>query len=59
MDKTWRFHDHYRITAIADVYNLFDVNPATNFIVNTGSRFDNVIEWVPGLTLKLGLRFQF
>jgi len=59
VDKTWRFHDHYRITAIADVYNLFDVNPATNFIVNTGSRFDNVIEWVPGLTLKLGLRFQF
>ena len=59
VDKTWRFHGHYRITAIADVYNLFDVNPATNFIVNAGSRFDDVIEWVPGLTLKLGLRFQF
>ncbi len=68
--RTWRsstsastrpgsFDGHYRLTAIADVYNLFDVNPVTNFVLNTGSRFDDVIEWVPGLTLKLGLRFQF
>jgi hypothetical protein len=31
----------------------------TNFIVNTGSRFENVVEWLPGMTVKLGLRFQF
>jgi outer membrane receptor protein involved in Fe transport len=59
VDKTWRFGGHYGITAIADVYNLLDVNPATSFVLNTGSRFDDVIEWTPGLTLKLGLRFQF
>jgi carboxypeptidase family protein len=59
VDKGFSFGRHYRLTAIADAYNLFNVNPATNFIVNTGSRFENVIEWLPGLTLKLGLRFQF
>jgi len=59
VDKAWRFQDRYRITAIADVYNVFDVNPATNFIVDSGSRFNQVIEWLPGATLRLGLRFQF
>ena len=59
VDKAWRFHDHYRITAMADVYNLLNVNPVTNFILDTGNRFDDVIEWLPGQTLKLGLRFEF
>jgi outer membrane receptor protein involved in Fe transport len=44
---------------MGDVYNLLDVNPVTNFILDTGSRFEDVIEWLPGLTLKLGLRFEF
>jgi outer membrane receptor protein involved in Fe transport len=59
VDKSWRFGGHYRVTAMADVYNLLNANPPTNFIVNTGSRFDDVIEWLPGTTLKLGLRLQF
>jgi outer membrane receptor protein involved in Fe transport len=59
VDKAWRFHGHYRLTAIADIYNLLDVNPVTNFIVDSGSRFEDVIEWLPGRTLKLGLRFEF
>lgn len=59
VDKSWSFGRHYRVTAIADVYNLLNDNPVTNFIVNTGSRFENVIEWLPGRTLKLGLRLQF
>lgn len=59
LDKAWRFHGHYRLSAMADVYNVLNVNPVTNFILDTGSRFDDVIEWVPGRTLKLGLRFEF
>jgi len=59
MDKSWTFQERYRVTAMADVYNLLDANPATNFIVDTGSRFNDVIEWLPGRTLRLGLRFQF
>jgi hypothetical protein len=59
VDKSWSFGHHYRITAMADVYNLLNVNPVTNFILDTGSRFEDVIEWLPGQTLKVGLRFQF
>jgi len=59
LDKAFAFGQHYRLTAIADVYNLLNTNPVTNFIVNTGSRFENVVEWLPGMTVKLGLRFQF
>jgi hypothetical protein len=59
VDKTWRFHDHYSVSAIADLYNLTNENPVTNFIVDAGGRFDSVIDWLPGRTLKLGLRFEF
>jgi outer membrane receptor protein involved in Fe transport len=59
VDKSWTFGGHYRITAMADVYNLLNANPPTNFIVSTGSRFEDVIEWLPGTTLKLGLRLRF
>jgi hypothetical protein len=59
LDKAWRIKDRYRIAVIADVYNVINDNPETNFIVRTGSRFGNVIEWLPGTTLNLGLRFEF
>ena len=59
LDKSVRFGGRYRLTAIADVYNLLNANPVTNFIVDTGSRFENVVEWLPAMTLKLGLRLQF
>ena len=59
VDKSWTFGDRYRVTAMADAYNLLDVNPVTNFIVSSGSRFNDVIEWLPGRTVKLGLRFEF
>ena len=59
LDKSWTFGERYRVTVIADVYNLLNVNPATNFIVDTGSRFEDAIEWLPGRALRLGLRFQF
>jgi outer membrane receptor protein involved in Fe transport len=59
VDKAWLVSDRYRITAMADVYNLLNDNPETDFIVRTGNRFQNVIDWLPGRTLSLGLRFEF
>ena len=59
MDKSWMVDDRYRITAMADICNVLNDNPETNFIVRTGSRFQDVIEWLPGRALKLGLRFEF
>ena len=58
-DKTFAFRDRYRITVMADVYNLMNANPETNFLLLTGPDFGNIIEWLPGRTLKIGLRFEF
>jgi hypothetical protein len=58
-DKTFTFHDRYRFTVMADVYNLLNSNPETNFLLLTGSDFGNIIEWLSGRTFKIGLRLQF
>jgi hypothetical protein len=58
-DKAFNFGGKYTATVMADVYNLFNSNAETNFLLNTGSDFRNIIEWVGGRTLKIGLRFQF
>jgi hypothetical protein len=58
-DKTFTFRDRYRFTVMTDLYNLLNANPETNFLLLTGSDFGNIIEWLPGRTLKVGLRFQF
>jgi outer membrane receptor protein involved in Fe transport len=58
-DKTFTFRDRYRFTVMADVYNLLNANPELDFVVHAGSDYRNIAEWLPGRTLKIGLRFQF
>jgi hypothetical protein len=59
IDKAFNFGGKYNAMVMADVYNLLNTNAETNFILNTGSDFRNIIEWIGGRTLKIGLRFQF
>jgi len=59
VDKAFNFGGKYTATVMADVYNLFNTNAESNFVLNTGSDFRNIIEWIGGRTLKIGLRFQF
>jgi outer membrane receptor protein involved in Fe transport len=59
VDKGFTFGGKYTATVMADVYNLLNSNAETNFNLRTGSGFNQIIEWVGGRTLKLGLRFQF
>jgi hypothetical protein len=59
VDKAFNLGGKYTATVMADVYNLLNGNAETNFILNTGSDFRNIIEWIGGRTLKIGLRFQF
>ncbi len=59
VDKAFNFGSKYQATVMADVYNLLNTNAETNFILNTGSDFRDIIEWIGGRTLKIGLRFQF
>lgn len=58
-DKTFRLGGRCQLSAMADVYNLLNANPETNFVMRTGRRFDDVIEWLQGRTFKIGLRVQF
>jgi outer membrane receptor protein involved in Fe transport len=58
-DKAFTFRGRYRFTVMADVYNLLNANPETNFILLTGSDFGNIIEWLSGRTFKIGMRFQW
>ena len=59
VDQSWAFNERFRLTVMADLYNVFNANPETNFILRTGNQFDDIIDWLPGRTLKLGMRFQF
>jgi outer membrane receptor protein involved in Fe transport len=59
LDKSWSFGGHYRLTVLGDLDNIFNANTATNFILYSGSRFNDVIAWLPGRTLRLGLRFAY
>ena len=59
VDKTWTMGDKYRFTAMADVFNLLNTNAETNFRLRTGSAYRDIIDWIGGRTLKIGLRFQF
>jgi outer membrane receptor protein involved in Fe transport len=59
IDKAFNFGDKYTFTAMADIYNLFNTNAETNFVLRTGGDYRSIIEWIGGRTLKIGLRFQF
>jgi len=59
VDKSFSFGGKYRFMVMADVFNLMNANPETNFRLRTGSSYNNIIDWLGGRTLKIGLRFQF
>ncbi len=59
LDKTFNLTDKFRVSGFFDIYNVFNSNPETNFIIRTGGSFDNIIEWIQGRTFKIGARFQF
>ena len=59
IDKAFSLGGNYKATAMLDIANLLNSNPDTNFVMRTGSRYGNVIQWLPGRTFKIGLRFTF
>ena len=59
IDKVFNLGGKYRFTGMLDIGNLLNSNPENNFIVTTGSRFGDIIEWLPGRTFKIGVRFTF
>ncbi|HSF19874.1 MAG TPA: carboxypeptidase regulatory-like domain-containing protein [Vicinamibacteria bacterium] len=48
-----------RISAMLDIYNLFNSNSEVNFSLRTGGNFNNIIATLDPRTLKIGVRYQF
>ena len=59
VDKVFNLGGNYKVVGMLDIGNLLNSNPENNFIVTTGSRFGDIIEWLPGRTFKIGARFTF
>jgi hypothetical protein len=59
VEKGFTFGDGYKVTGLFDVYNVFNSNTPTNFFMNTGRTFQNVIAALNPRAVKIGVRFQF
>ncbi len=58
-EKVFNFGGRYKLTGMIDFYNLFNSNAETNFILGTGTRFNNIIAALDPRAVKIGVRFQF
>jgi hypothetical protein len=58
-EKAFTFGGRYKVVGLFDVYNLFNSNAETNFVLTSGSRFNNIIAALDPRAIKIGVRFQF
>jgi hypothetical protein len=59
VEKGFTMGNRYQVTGFLDMYNLFNSNAETNLVLNTGSRFGNLIAALDPRAFKIGVRFQF
>lgn len=59
VDKAFRFADKYKLTLMLDVFNSLNSNAVSNFNLNNGSRFNQIIATLDPRTAMLGIRFDF
>ena len=50
---------HTKFIVMVDLFNALNVNPATNFNLSNGSRYNQINAALDPRTLQAGLRFQF
>lgn len=58
VDKAFLF-DRYRLTLMFDLYNTLNSNAVTNFNLNNGARFNQIIATLDPRTAVVGIRFDF
>lgn len=58
LDKIFRF-GRYRVTAMADLYNVLNSNAVTNFNLLNGANYNRIIATLDPRTAMVGVRFDF
>ncbi|MEW6322284.1 MAG: carboxypeptidase regulatory-like domain-containing protein [Acidobacteriota bacterium] len=59
VDKTFALGGRFRVSAMLDVFNLFNTNAVSNFNLLNGSQFNRIIASLDPRTAMLGARFEF
>ena len=58
IDRTWQVW-RTKVTGMADVFNVINANPVTNFNLSNGPTFDQINGALDPRTLQIGLRIEF
>jgi hypothetical protein len=58
VEKGFAFEPNYRLSVMVDFYNLLNSNNETNFFIRT-TNLQNIIEWLGGRAIKIGVRLTF
>lgn len=58
-DKSFSLSRYGTITALMDVFNLFNSDPVTNARVTSGASFNEVIALLDPRVVRFGVRFEF
>jgi hypothetical protein len=59
LDKTFTMGGKYRLSVLADLFNVLNSNQVTNFNLSNGSRFNQIIATLDPRTFQLAFRFEF
>jgi len=57
-DKAFRI-GKYRVTAMADLFNVMNSNAVTNFTLVNGTNYNKIIAALDPRTFQVGFRFDF
>jgi len=59
LDKAIKFGGRYRVTVMADLFNVLNSNAISNFNLLNGTQFNRVIAALDPRTFQVGFRFDF
>ncbi len=59
LDKGFSLGGNRKLTGMADVFNLLNNAGITNFILNNGRTYNQIVQPLDPRTLELGIRLEF
>ena len=58
VDKAFPFAGH-KLTLMLDAFNVMNANPVTNFNINNGTGYNQIVGMLDPRTFEMGVRFEF